>query len=133
MGKIDKLPKMVSVQVEGASPIKTAFEENKPYVVLGDIEDSIAEGIVAQESYNSPQAVKALQDSGGYVVEVNDQEVKQALKQIIETESIVPEPTAAATFAGLLKLKEPSDSLVVAVNTGDGVKMMEEINHLIEE
>src|SRR3989304_10633756 len=107
LGKIDKLPKMVCVQIEDAAPIKIALEKNKPYVVLGDIEDSVAEGIVAQESYNSPQAVKALQESGGYVIEVNDSEIINALKEIIDTESIVPEPTSAATFAALHKLEEP--------------------------
>ena len=133
LGKIDKLPKMVCVQIEGAAPIKVALEQNKPYVVLGEIEVSVAEGIVAQESYNSPQAVQALKESGGYVIEVNDTEVVNALKKIIETESIIPEPTSAATFAALYKLKVPTNSLVVAVNTGDGKKMMDEIRHLIKK
>jgi len=132
LGKIQKLPKMVCVQITGAAPIKTAFEQNKPYVVLGDIEDSIAEGIIAQESYNSPQAVQSLKESGGYVIEVNDADVVSALKAIIKTEGIIPEPTAAATFAALYKLKE-KDALVVAVNTGDGKKMIDEVNHLIKD
>lgn len=131
LGKIDKLPKMVAVQIADAAPIKTAFELGQPYVVLGDIEDSVAEGIVAQESYNSPQAVQALQESGGKVIEVTDDEVVNALKAIIRTEGIIPEPTAAATFAALYKLDEPADALVVAVNTGDGKKMLDEVNHLI--
>lgn len=133
IGKINKLPKMVCVQIEGAAPIKTAFEQNKPYVVLGDIEDSVAEGIIAQESYNSPQAVQALKESDGYVLEVNDMEIIHALKTIITTEGIVPEPTAAATFAALYKLKESNDPLIVAINTGDGKKMMGEINHLLKK
>lgn len=132
LGKTNKLPKMVCVQIAGAAPIKTALEQNRPYVVLGDIEDSVAEGIIAQESYNSPQAVQALKESGGYVIEVNDTEVVSALKAIIETEEIIPEPTAAATFAALYKLKE-KEALVVAVNTGDGNKMIDEVNHLIQK
>ena len=131
LGKINKLPQMVCVQIKDAAPIKVAFEKKKPYVVLGDIEDSVAEGIIAQESYNSPQAVQALLDSHGYVIEVSDNEVVHALKEIIETEGIVPEPTAAATFAALYKLNAPKDALVVAVNTGDGKKMMDEVNYLI--
>lgn len=134
LGKISKLPKMVSVQIEGAAPIKVALERGVPYVRLddiGEIGDSVAEGIVAEESYNSPQAVRALQESGGYVIEVNDTEILQALKDIIETEDIVPEPTAAAVFAALPKLQEPSGALVVAVNTGDGKKMLAEIEHLL--
>ncbi len=131
IGKISKLPQMVCVQIAGAAPIKTAFEQGVPYVVLGDIEDSVAEGIIAQESYNSPQAVQALQESNGYVIEVNDAEVVNALKRIIVTEGIIPEPTAAATFAALYKLNVPANTLVVAINTGDGKKMIDEVNHLI--
>lgn len=130
LGKIDKLPKMVAVQIAEAAPIKTAFEQGKPYVILDEIEDSIAEGIIALESYNSPQAVQALQESGGKVIEVTDDEVVKALKNIIETENIVPEPTSAAAFAALAKL-EDADALVVVVDTGDGKKMMDEVNHLI--
>lgn len=131
LGKINKLPEMICVQITGAAPIKTAFEQNKPYVILGDIDDSVAEGIIAQESYNSPQAVQALRESNGYVIEVNDTEVIHALKKIIETENIIPEPTSAATFAALYKLNVDKSTLVVAINTGDGKKMMGEINHLI--
>ncbi len=133
LGKINKLPKMVCVQIAGAAPIKIALEQDLPYVVLGEIEDSIAEGIVAKESYNSPQAVQALKESGGHVIEVDNAEIIHALKTIIKTEGIIPEPTAAATFAALYKLDEPKDALVVAVNTGDGTKMMDEINHLTRE
>lgn len=131
LGITDKLPQMVCVQIKDAAPIKVAFEQNKPFVILGDIENSIAEGIIAQESYNSPQAVAALKESGGYVIEVTDQEVVDALRTVIETESIIPEPTAAAVYAALPKLIGAKDALVVAVNTGDGKKMLGEIEHLL--
>lgn len=133
LGITNKMPQMVGVQVKDAAPIKVAVENRKSYVILGEIEDSIAEGIVAQESYNSPQAVEAITASVGYVLEVTDCEIVAALKSIIETEGIIPEPTAAATFAALPKLVNSKDKLVVAVNTGDGKKMMKEINHLIGE
>lgn len=133
IGKTIRLPQMVCVQIKGAAPIKSALERRRPYVVLGDIDDSIAEGIVAQESYNSPQAVQALRDSGGYVIEVDDREVIQALREVIEKESIIPEPTAAATFAALHKLDTFKDALVVAVNTGSGKKMLGEIQELIQQ
>lgn len=133
LGKINKLPQMVCVQIKDAAPIKVALEEGKPYVTLGEIEDSLAEGIVAQESYNSPQAVLALKESGGYVIEVTDNEIKAAIKRIIKTERIIPEFTAGATFAALHKLSAPKDALVVAVNTGDGKKVLKELEEEIGE
>lgn len=134
LGKINRLPQMVSVQIKGAAPLKTALAQAKDFVVLGDIEDSIAEGIVAQESYCSPKAIRALQESGGYVIEVTDQEIVDALGNIIRTELIVPEPTSAAVYAALPKLKTANpQSLVVTINTGSGMKCLPEIMQLLSQ
>lgn len=132
LGKINKLPQMVSVQVKDAAPLKVALDQSKDFVVLGEIEDSIAEGIVAQESYASPKAVKALKESGGYVIEVTDQEITGALRDIIRTESIIPEPTSAAAYAALPKLQGINpESLILAINTGSGMKLLSQITDLL--
>jgi threonine synthase len=133
LGLIDTLPKMVSVQITKADPIAVAFEQHVPFVVLGDIENSIAEGIIAQESYCSPKAVEALTESQGYTVSVTDSEIVEALRTIIHTESIVPEPTSAAVYAALPKLHAAQDELVVAVNTGSGMKLLGEITQILGE
>lgn len=134
LGKINRLPRMVSVQIKGAAPLKTALAQAKDFVVLGDIEDSIAEGIVAQESYCSPKAIRALQESGGYVIEVTDQEIIDALRTVIKAELIVPEPTSAAVYAALPKLKTANpQSLVVTINTGSGMKCLPEIMQLLSQ
>jgi threonine synthase len=131
LGKIQTLPQMVAVQVKGAAPLAASVEQGKTFTVLGAIDDSIAEGIVAQESYCSPKAVSALQSSGGYVVEVTDDEIKAALKLVIQTQSLVPEPTSAAVYAALPKLSCDKDATVVAINTGSGMKVLTEILDLI--
>lgn len=103
-------------------------------MVLEKIEDSIAEGIVTLESYSSPKAVKALQESRGYVIEVTDQEITDALQNIIKTESIIPEPTSAAVYAALPKLQGVNpQSLIVAINTGSGMKLLLEIMQLLSK
>lgn len=127
LGKTDSLPQMVAVQVAGAAPLKTALEKGKDFTILGDIEDSVAEGIVAQESYCSPKAIKALKESGGYVVEVTDKEIKEALVLISKTESMLTEPTSAAVYAAAFKLQADPNSCVVLINTGSGLKMTEEL------
>lgn len=131
LGKIQKLPQMVAVQVQGAAPLAMSLKQGKAFTVLGAIDDSIAEGIVAQESYCSPKAIDALQSSGGYVVEVTDAEIKEALKLVIKTQSFVPEPTSAAVFAALPKLSCSNDATVVAINTGSGMKVLPEILAMI--
>lgn len=131
LGKIDCLPQMVAVQVKNASPFKIALEQGTPYAILGDIEDSLAEGIVAQESYSSPKATLALRESGGYVVEVTDEEIKEALRLVIKQESVVPEPTSAAVYAALPKLRNKPDDRIVLINTGSGYKFLSEIAKLV--
>lgn len=127
LGKINKLPQMVGVQVKGASPLKAALEQNKEWVSLSGAPDSIAEGIVALESYSSPRALKALKDTNGYIIEVDDNEIKQALKEIISLEGLLPEPTAAAVFAGVKKIKTSKNDVVVCVQTAGGQKNLKEI------
>lgn len=134
MGKITQMPKMVGVQVAGAAPLAQALKNNKKIAPVQNPIDSIAEGIVAEESYCSPKVIEALQASGGSIIEVSDSEIRIALKEIIATESLIPEPTSAAAFAAVKKLGEigiKKDSSVVIVNTGSGLKMLSEIASLI--
>jgi len=122
---------MIGVQIKGADPLKKALFANKDFVILKDIKDSVAEGIVAEESYDSPKAIRAINDSKGYIISVTDREIKQALKSIIKLESIVPEITSASVYAALVKLKVNKKSKIVVINTGSGMKTIREINALI--
>jgi threonine synthase len=127
LGKITSLPQMIAVQIKGAAPLSKALEEGSDYSILPQIADSIAEGIVALESYSSPQAILALQESGGKVIQVTDDEIMFALKQVIKLESLVTEPTSAAVFAAVPKLAVDPESKVLCINTGSGMKFLQEI------
>lgn len=120
--KIKKIPQLIGVQIENAAPIKKALEKNKPYYQLKKINDSIAEGIVALESYCSPKAIRALKSTKGFVVEVNDSEIKKWDKIIQEKESIFLEPTAITVFPALKKVKFKKDDKVVLILTGSKKK-----------
>lgn len=126
IGKIDKIPTFIGVQIAGGAPLADAFASNKSYAILDSAPDSIAEGIIATESYASPKALHAVRFTGGEIIQVNDTEIKQALKEVITLESIIPEPTAAAVYAGLAKLA-PSQKKVVAIQTASGAKNLKEI------
>ncbi|NUM25766.1 MAG: pyridoxal-phosphate dependent enzyme [Candidatus Buchananbacteria bacterium] len=120
IGKIKTLPRLIGVQVKDAAPLKSALATNQDFVILPDVHDSIAEGIVATESYCSPKAVRAIKESGGEVIEVTDPEIKQALSDIMKTESLEPEPTSAAVYAALSKVKTEAGQKVVCIQTGNG-------------
>ncbi|MFA6411004.1 MAG: pyridoxal-phosphate dependent enzyme [Candidatus Buchananbacteria bacterium] len=132
IGKIKKIPQMIGVQVKGAAPLKKALELGKDYVILKNIKDSIAEGIVAEESYCSPKAVKAVKESNGEVIVVNDKEIKQALAEIITTESLQPEPTSAAVYAALPKIKIKPKEKVVCIQTGSGERNLSNLLDVLQ-
>lgn len=127
LGLLKKLPKLIGVQIKDASPLKSAFENGQDYIKLENAPKSIAEGIIAEESYSSPKAMLALKDTNGRIIEVDDTEISSALKEITTLESLVPEPTSAVVFAALKKLKFKESEKIVLVQTASGMKNLREI------
>lgn len=124
LGNTNKVPKMIGVQIENAAPIKEALEESKFFVSLSDAPDSVAEGIVATESYASPKAIKALKASGGQIITVTDDEIKNSIEQVDKSEVLLPEVTSASAFAALPKLDCSPNAKIVVILTGTGMKYL---------
>lgn len=127
IGLIDRLPKMIGVQVKNANPLKVAYETKKEYVALRSIPESIAEGILAQESYSSPKVMLALSETKGMIIEVDESEIKKSLSEIVQLESLIPEPTSAVIYAATSKLGSRVGKKVVLVQTASGMKNLKEI------
>lgn len=129
LGLITKIPKLIAVQIKDADPIKKAHEQGKAFVQIPDIPDSIAESIVAAECFASHKAVDALRATDGYVVAVEESELKDGLSHSIKMEGVIPEWSSAAAFSALLKLirenKISKNDKVVVLNTGTGLKSLE--------
>lgn len=124
--KIDHIPQFIGVQIKSSSPLKISFEQEKDWVALTTSPNSIAEGIIALESYSSPKVMKALKNTNGYMIEVTDEEVTIAMKEIISLEGLLPEPTAAAVFAGIKKI-HTTGKTIVCIQTAGGQKNLKEI------
>lgn len=132
MGIVDKIPKFIGVQIANSSPLKSAIEKNKDFVRVTDIPNSIAEGIIAEESYSSPKVMYALHESGGSIIEVNDKELASALKEIIGLESLIPEPTSAVVYAAIKKINIPKKNNVVLIQSAGGMKNLKDIVALVD-
>ncbi len=124
---VDKLPQMIGVQMEGSSPLKKAYDLGTDYEILTESHFSIAEGIIALESYSSPKVMIALKETGGFMIEVTDSEVQSSLQEIISLESLLPEPTSAVVYAGIKKISSMQDKKIVLVQTAGGMKNLKEI------
>ena len=125
LGLIDKFPKIVGVQAANSNPVTRAFNKNTyefDYRVPETIADSISVGIPR----NGIKALNALHESGGYMVDVTDEEILSAMKILARKTGVFGEPAGVTSFAGILKMKElgllKGDEKVVSIVSGSGLK-----------
>ncbi len=127
--------KMSGAQARGCSPIVTAYEEgttNIRPVRPKTIAKSLAIGNPADGYY----ALKVMEESGGFGVASDDQEIIDGIKLLAESEGIFAETAGGVVIAGLKKLalegKIAPDELTVAYITGGGLKTQEAIADSLE-
>jgi threonine synthase len=125
LGIIDKLPVMVSVQAEGANPVNRSYRRGTrdfDYVQPKTIADSISVGIPR----NGYKALNALYESHGVAVDVNDEEILNAMRVLARHTGVFGEPAGVTGFAGILKMVsegmiESNESIALIVS-GNGLK-----------
>lgn len=121
---IDRLPRLVTIQAEGAAPFADYFESG-----FDRYEPVQAETIATAIKIGNPASVdrarRAIQLSDGLVAKVSDDEI-MAAKSWIDRVGIGCEPASAATLAGVRKLVASGaidrDATVVGVLTGHLLK-----------
>lgn len=124
-GFIDKLPRMIGIQAEGASPLVKAFKKRKPFEPE-EKPETVATAIRIGNPANWKKAWRAVEESDGLFESVSDEEILKAQKLLASKEGIFVEPASASSLAGLIKLKELSliepDESYVLITTGHGLK-----------
>jgi threonine synthase len=125
LGLIDKVPKIVGVQAAGSNPVTRAFNQKSrqfEYQKPQTIADSISVGIPR----NGIKALNAVNESGGWMIDVTDQEILEAMKQLAQKTGIFGEPAGVTSFAGILKMKQlgmlSGNQRVVSIVSGSGLK-----------
>ena len=124
IGLIARTPRMLGVQAAGAAPITEAFRSRSPMKPMepNTIADSIAVGVPR----NWKKAVTAIEESGGAMINVADDEILDAMSYTGHLTGVFAEPAAATAVAGLKRaLSEglvPRKSRALAVVTGSGLK-----------
>jgi len=124
LGWIARTPRLLGVQAEGAAPITTAFRTGRPLLPIEPktLADSIAVGVPR----NWKKAVLAIEESGGAMINISDDEILDAVRYIGRLSGIFAEPAAAAAVAGLRRAVGEGmirrRASAVAVITGNGLK-----------
>jgi threonine synthase len=116
--KADTLPRMFGFQAAGAAPIVDGHPIAEPHTV--------ATAIRIGNPASWQPAKEAIQESGGHIDKVTDEEILAAYTLLARTEGILVEPASAACLAGLKKCVESGQlgegSLIAATMTGHGLK-----------
>ena len=133
---IKKIPKILGVQSSGCNPFYQAYKNNLDYLEETDeltVADSISVGIPR----NPVKGLNAVKKSQGAFIEVSDEEILSAIKELASQTGIFAEPAAAASFAGFKKARRKalisSEEEVTIIITGNGLKDPNNARKVLEE
>ncbi len=124
-GFIDKVPRLVVVQAEGANPLARMWRAGANDLTPVDNPETVATAIRIGNPRSWKKVLRALRLTNGMVLDVSDEEIGDA-KEIIGRDGIGCEPASATTLAGLRKLVRQKlidpEASVVAILTGHVLK-----------
>lgn len=136
VGLIDRLPKIDCVQSASSAAISETVQQvrngdelNIDWSTLKINEvsaSSVADSISVDRPRDGLAAVRAVIESGGEAVVIDDQEILAAIPEMARASGVFAEPAAAAPWAGLKKMihekRVSSDERVVCIVSGSGLK-----------
>jgi threonine synthase len=119
---IDRMPRLIAVQSARCAPLYRAFKNGTEDIPAIERGHTIAEGIAIASPVRARQILKAVRESDGDVIAVNDDQMTDSLKEI-RNKGFDIEPTAAAAIAGISKYLSTTraDEIIVSVLTGHGL------------
>lgn len=126
-----KRPRMVAVQTTGCAPVPLAFQKKAMSCDFWINAHTIASGLRVPKSFADQLILKAIYDSNGYAIAVEDDALMQAQQELAKAEGIFAAPEGAATLAALKDLIHQNwihpDERIVLFNTGSGLKYLDHI------
>jgi threonine synthase len=118
LGKAGRLPRLMGFQAAGSAPLVNGAVVKNP--------ETVATAIRIGDPVRGDQAMTAMNDSGGQVDAVTDEEILAAYRMLAAHEGVFCEPSSASSVAGLIKAhaagRFKKGERVVCVLTGNGLK-----------
>jgi len=127
LGWIEKIPRLIGVQASGSSSLYDAWEKGIPPTEIKLIRtNTIADSIAAGLPRDRIKAMRAVRETHGAFVIVNDEEILEAIPALARASGVFAEPAGAAPLAGMVKAISTGlvarDERVVILVTGSGLK-----------
>jgi threonine synthase len=94
-----KRPRMVAVQAAGCAPMVRAFEQGVEHAPRWENAHTIASGIRVPQAVGDFLILRAVRESGGFAIAVEDEAISAALDEVARTEGFLLCPEGAATYA----------------------------------
>lgn len=121
-----KLPRMVAVQATGCAPIVKAYEDGTEHAELWQDAHTVAAGIRVPVAVGDFLILRAVRESGGFAIAVDDESISAGLEEVSKEEGLLLCPEGAATYAAYKQsiekgLISPDDSAVL-FNCATGLK-----------
>jgi threonine synthase len=124
-GFVQKVPRIVIVQAEGANPLARLWKSGLKELEAVPYPDTVATAIRIGNPRSWKKALNAVNFTDGAVMDVTDEEIGDA-KEMIGRDGIGCEPASATTLAGIRKLREAGqidrDATIAAILTGHALK-----------
>jgi threonine synthase len=124
-GLIDRLPRILAVQAEGAAPLAKTFARGDERIDPVDAA-TLADSINVGAPRNGIKALRAVRASGGAIVTASDEAILAWIPRLARATGVFAEPTGVAALAGLEAAIEKGlvarGERVLHVATGNGLK-----------
>ena len=134
-GEIGARPRLFGVQAARCAPYEAAFRAGAEELVPTPIAATIAEGIATARPTRVAEVLRAVRQTGGAIVAVEEAEIVEALRALARR-GLYVEPTSAVAAAGLTRLLATgairSHETTVLVLTGSGLKASATIGELLQ-
>ncbi len=123
-GVVEKTPRLVAVQGQGADATVRAIEQGLDQVKEGGPPVSVASAL--RVNFGAEHAIKSVKETRGFGVSVSDRMILDAQREIAKYEGIFCEISSAASVAAVQRALETGlmarDEKVAAILTGFGLK-----------
>jgi threonine synthase len=94
-----KRPRMVAVQASGCAPMVRAFENGSEHAPRWEDAHTIASGIRVPQAVGDFLILRAVRESKGFAIAVEDEKISAALNEVAREEGLLLCPEGAATYA----------------------------------
>jgi threonine synthase len=126
--------RVFGAQATGCNPVSAAFKEGRDFIQPVR-PDTIAKSLAIGNPADGPYVLDVVNRTGGGIEDVSDEEVIEGIRLLARTEGIFAETAGGVTVAVLKKLLasgalDPNAETVI-FNTGDGLKTLDAIAHVV--